>query len=1015
MADDLQAAAERARQQSEAFLNRSREQMLTTFAAQRQMGVGSVPGSGGTGSAGSVGGSPMAGTPAGNMLNTLTDLIRKGAGTVGGAIASPITSTFAGAQAGGSMVAGAAGFAVSSQPFGFGGMGSGSMTGAQSNMSTWQMLHAGFGGNLPGTMGSWAGQRMDMTPAQTQEVAREEIKSRLRGGLWKGVQKGWGIATLGASDFYARKYGAEIDVFRKDDYNRNLQQNLRFTTGETLQKAGLGGFRGAFATGITREGANVIGEDLRADLGRLQSETGASADQLMAIQGRAMGTIGSLGLNRALGGGVESFRRKVGDQTRNIRDIQQNLHLSEEEADQFFKTMGQMQGTAQRIADMSRTAKRAAGRMGMDVRDVFGVMKQFEDTGRLAMTGQAATGATGLRMAERYRGWQQGGLMNREEAMMYGGNTYEEGLQLMTQRAYSMGTGMYNTGKLGGMGLMMRYGGKSGARFMAGGMGALEMAGEVGGMMAADPLMGLRSRYDEKIQRMTGEEGIRAQYTKVMAMKASGQFMFNGKPEELYQAMERNTDMAPLEAKRWFKFYDKERQAVQSRVKGVAGYDDMSKTDQDGHKQAIMMLHNRLRSEGKLDLAQELTGKNAYDAVGQVYAEGAGRGYDMAAVPLDKIIRESFAAQEKKIGANRVGDTRGLMRSAGGIVGARVALDQASRNKKFGTNFINAEHMATLGKTLDEAGLSKEEIFNKLLTVGGSGDVLAKSTRSMEYTTLKAAGFALDVTGKLGFGTPGGSQDVIAFIKRDGTDVTKNIFAVEALGETHKMSMENIQKYFPELAADAARMMLEGTRGLDSVSGLQEVMRGRGSSAGSAARFTAAKERHVLNKFGGVAGSIFGRRANNFKFGDLVENLKKAASGKFGMGGNADAYSSIMNKLPELKGFMSAFESGELNIDDLTSQFGDSMAGVLSQVTGKDLDTVKTGLTTTAGRKDLFDDKTIKGLFAHVIGKQSIESLPLGGEGNPNVIKFAKGEIKTLSDSIAAAIKNASSGGSSWW
>ena len=180
MADDLRQAAEQARQQSELFLQRSREQMQQTFATQRQMGVGIPAGTMAAGAAGVGGGAMMSGTPAGKVLEAINTIIRRGIGIGGGAVGGPVASVMGGIGAMGYGAQQVGAFAAGNAPFGPAGMGSGAMQSVQERMSTMQMLYTSYGGGLPGGLGRWAGQRMDMTPGQAQEMAKEELKVKFR-------------------------------------------------------------------------------------------------------------------------------------------------------------------------------------------------------------------------------------------------------------------------------------------------------------------------------------------------------------------------------------------------------------------------------------------------------------------------------------------------------------------------------------------------------------------------------------------------------------------------------------------------------------------------------------------------------------------------------------------------------------------------------------------------------------------------------------------------------------------
>lgn len=1010
MADDLYAAAEQARQQSDAFMQRSREQMQASFASQRAMAVG-VPAGAAPAVAAGVGGTAMlAGTPAGRLLETITSLIRRGTGVAGAAVGGPIATAGGGFRAIGAGVAGAAGFMTGDAPFGPAGMGGGAMQGVQNRMGVMQMLYAGYGGGLPMGLGRFAGQRMDMTERQAVELAKEESKYRLVGGAMKGVQSAWNIASLGMSNFVARREGLELDWFRGEDFNRSVQQNMRFMTTENLERAGLGRFRNAFPTGITREGAQVIGAGQRQALSDIQRQTGASAEQLIALGGRAMGTMGAVGLNQLMGQGLGAYGRGLQRNTEAMREIQKGLNLSEEEADQFTQMMGQLHGSATRIAEMVRTSRRAAGRMGMDVRDVMGITTEFERMGRTQMIGQAATGRAGLAMAENIRGWQMSGIMTREEAGMYGGNTYEEGLKIMSQRAFQMGTQMFNQGQLGGAGLMMRYAPGQYQRLAGGGMGAMEMAGVVGGMVAADPTMQLRARYDERIQRQTGQEGLRAQYARVQARARDRSFIFEagaGLEEEMYQAFERNTGMRPLEAKKWFQFFDRESDAIQAQVSGAAFKGNLSI-----HQENIRSLHSKMRSEGTLALAQRLTGKSEYDAVGQIYRDASDTGKNLTVgknTPTAQLLRQSFMKQEQAIVEQRMGET--------GIHGVAVQMGVARMALRTGA--VGPASMAVLGEVFGQQGLTAEQTFRELLNTGeGIGFDAPKANERVRTRVLERAGFKVnkrtfwgvlagDVTDETR-GVMGWEVGGVASIVEEGTDVSANAFMVSFLGQKQKMTRQEIRETFPKLGNILTDALLQNTEGLDTVSGLQGAIKRRGSTGQVQARFREYQNNMAMDKYRDMATYLFGRGGVKMKFGDFVGKLRGAAAGK----GDA-VYQGLMERLPDLKQFLAAAaetEGGGADIGKLQKFFeggGTTLSAALREATGKTPEAIEALLG--AGGLDV---GIINSLTRHVMDKQSMESTPLGGMMNANYMKMAESSIQSLAAAIGDAVAEAITPGS---
>jgi hypothetical protein len=1003
MADDLRQAAEQARQQSDLFLQRSREQMYSTFASQRAMGVGTPAGNAAAGVAAGAGGSSMmAGTPAGKVLEAINAIIRKGIGIGAGGIGGPLATAGSGMGAIGSAVAGGAGFMAGNAPFGPGGMGSGALEGMQNRMSSMQMLFTAFGGSAPGSIGRFAGARMDMTAAQAQEMAQEEVAYRGWGGAQKGLQKALNVASIGMFNYTTRRAGLELEWFRGEDFNRSIQQNMRFMTRENLERGGYGKYASAFATGITREGAAEIGSGLKSELNEIQRQTGASAEQLIAIQGRGMGTMGALGLNKAMAGGAGNFKNEVMKNVGAVREIQQSLKLSEEEADQFFRSMGQIHGTATRIAEMARTSRRAAGRMGMDVRDVFGIVRQFEDTGRLGMTGQAETGAVGLRMAERFRGWQQSGMMNREESMMYGGRTQEEGLKIMTQKAYQAGTGLFEAGRLGGMGLLMRYNQGQYNRFAAGGMGALEAAGAVGGMVAADPLTRLRGRYDEKIRRQTGEEGLRTVFGQVQAMKRDKMFLFGGKDEEMFQAFERRTGMQPLESKKWFQFFDREKNKITQQIQGMPDYDNMSKGERSVHEQGILALHNKFRSEGSLNLAKDVAGGNEYEAVGRIYREGKASGLDLTSASTTEIMRKAYFKRQQGLLGARISDAGGINAAAGNMSMAR-SLIKAERDRKMsvfsryeeGTPLVSGTHLGVIGKAFESANLTKSDVFKRLLTEE-SGESIRDEVE-MDKAMWNKLGFDAES------GTSGSTSTGVVMTTEKGTDLLKKRIGVTAFGEQRSLKLEDIARYLPDFYKKISGRLLAGTKGLGTASGMEKFLKSRGTAAVTEAGFRETVERGVMERFRGTAGALFGAKGAGFNFGEFSDKMLR------GVAAGSQEFQDIMTRMPEVEGFLSAARrnaDGTFNYENIRKHLGDKFKTKLADVTGlKPAEIVEKLARGASGLKDLLSDANIKGLLANVLSLQGQEATPLGSVNNAIVTTFSKEGLANLTEAITDAIK----------
>jgi hypothetical protein len=638
--DDMRALHEQARQQADAFMARSREQMALAVQDQQNRFAGVQYGGGFA--AGGGGGYPQAGTPAGRLLDTISDLTRKGAGVAGAPLG------LAGAAAGQGFQ-----FASAGGPFSTSGVWGGAATGAQRNMNFMQTLFTAYGEgvNLPmpiGNIGRWSAQRLDMEKHQAQTMARDELQYRLERGTEKA---GWGMfdaLSFGVASYQMRAHGMGLSHVYSTMFARNMQTQGRFITKDALREAGLGGYAGAFDTGLSHAGGRAFGADMAKELGFLEKEMGLAPEEVMALQNRAMGTMGITAVNEAIRrGGTKGLARETGRQTRAVREIQQTLHLDEKEAQEFFDAMGQMYGTAERIAGMTREAKQHAGQLGINVRQVFEYMRGFEDFGRTTGLGQTRAREMGMQYIGEMRQQQRIGAISREELMMYGGTTEEEALGIRAQTRLRQNIGLFRGGALGGYEVLAGaapglYGGAMGGR-----MGALETAGAIGGVAARDPFARVRGRYDPALEARMGQDAIRIQFERVQQESRQGYFNMaaEGADREALEIrrFETITNLEPLQAAREYRMF--------ARETGVFGR-LAEREDLKGQGRDIQNLYGEIRARGLLGYVTAATGRSStYEGVANIYKMMGGK--QGGAMTLDDALRAAGAAPTHATAAAR--------------------------------------------------------------------------------------------------------------------------------------------------------------------------------------------------------------------------------------------------------------------------------------------------------------------------------------------------------------------------
>lgn len=630
---DLVSAAQA---RSEAFMQSSRQQMFQSFQEQRAVGVGAPAGMRSAIGAGDAD-KPMAGTPAGRLMDTITGLVRRGAAFGAGAAGGAAQPVFAGGAAGVGAVAAGGAYLAGESPFGPAGIAGGTITDMSRRMGFFQTAFAAQGAGLPFGLGRYAAQRADMEVHQAREMAQEDLRDRFVGGARRGGFAALNLLSFGLLNYGMRREGLTLQYGRTEQFARHIQNQFRFMTREDLRVAGMGEYAGPFATGITREGARKISDPMARELGQLEAETGMSPEELMTLQARGMGTLGITQQRRILREGGPAAMARTGRRVaEGALEVQRGLHLAEEEAKQFWDAMGQMHGSMDRIVGMKNEARRRAGQWGMNVRQVFDAMRGFETMGMQMGLGQGEMREVGVGYMGAMREQQRLGIMTRQELMRYGGQTEEEALVIQTRMRMQRGIGMYEQGRLGGLGMLMTQDRPAYMQFMTGRMDPMEVAGAVGGVMAQNPLARARARYDPATRRMAAGLGELTQFRATMAMQRGGMFFLGDRETEMIQDYQRRTGFDDMTAAQEFRRFTREREMVTRMARKSFG---PGNDQQRGH--AIQGISHRLMAGGLGELARGVTGESdIYGASVELYRMmGGERGEYDANVSIEEALR----------------------------------------------------------------------------------------------------------------------------------------------------------------------------------------------------------------------------------------------------------------------------------------------------------------------------------------------------------------------------------------
>jgi hypothetical protein len=997
---ELRELVAAAQARSEAFMQSSRQQMFQSFQEQRAVGVGSP---GGMRSSIGVGGDrdrPQPGTPSGRLMDAITDIVRRGAafgGGVAGGVARPV---FAGGAAGVGAVAGAGTFLAGESPFGPAGIAGGTITDMQRRMGFFQTAFAGYGEGLPFGLGRYAAQRMDMESYQARAMAQEDLRDRFVGGARRGGFAALNLLSFGLMNYGMRRAGLTLEYGRTEQFSRHIQNQMRFVTRDTLRAAGMGQYAGPFATGITREGAREFGRPLAREMGRLEAEMGLSPEEMMALESRAVGTMGITRLNEVISQGPEAMASSVMRQTRSVRDIQRTLNLSEEEAKEFFSTIGQLYGTADRIAGMAEES----------------------DMGRQMGLGQARTREVGMGYVESMRAQQRMGVMTREELMRYGGRTEEEALRIQARQRFQQGVGMFEQGRLGGLGMLMTQDRDTYMQFMTGRMGPMEVAGAIGGITAANPLAFGRARYDPNTRTMAGRLANLTQYRATMAMKGAGMMIFGGEEPEMIQDFQRRTGYDDMTAAQEFRRLQRER-AVFTKMGGRAygGGEDQ----QRGHD--IQSIYHRLTAEGLGEFASGITGEDLYGAAVAVYGMrlDANGNYDTSK-SLEDVLREN------SIGMNETpGDIAGMMMEspytrflAGTKLTARGGRDVGPSLRRVRearanlTSGVIGKFIAPFAQRLRGTPEERSREINRLMFGRGTGSAGLRLDVGVRTRQWGALGLGV-LTGKA---PPATMQTLQVALEEAGT------FRLETLGKTRSgIDIANIEQAIEDIVKESNKgndnvitsqfnaqgmkntiykYLREGAaafsgEGLtESLSGLREA----GFVPGQSRRLY---EAFLMKKYEGFAETVFGRGSIN----TITELAARVAQAD--VGADAGEISASMRKMAGLgaadvqrfaraygrgdKGFF--LEGGLERVQDIFGTTEQAVTGIRTAlgragVTGWDTGSITRALQPGGARREeltglMGRSNIVTEVLRQVLRTQEAEKLedPLGSAGRPMIVE----------------------------
>lgn len=965
---DLVAAAQA---RSEAFMQSSRQQMFQSFQEQRAVGVGAPAGMRGATGVGGGADKPMAGTPAGRLMDAITGLVRRGAAFGAGAAGGVAQPVFAGGAAGVGAVAAGGVFLGGESPFGPAGIAGGTVTDMSRRMGFFQTAFAGYGRDLPFGLGRYAAQRADMEVHQARAMAQEDLRDRFVGGARRGGMAALNLLSFGMLNFGMRRAGLTLQYGRTEQFGRHIQNQLRFTTREALRGAGMEDVAGPFATGITREGADRFARPMARELGRIEAEMGLAPEELMTIQSRAVGTMGINRLNELVRKGPEAMAGEVGRQTRSTVDIQRMLHLNEEEATEFFKMMGQLHGTADRISGMMKESRRVAGQTGMNIRQVAETLREFEDVGRTAAIGQTRAREVGVGYLESMRAQQQSGIMTRQQLMRYGGQTEEEALRIQATMRFRRGIQMYEEGRFGGMGMLMTQNRGAFMRFMGGRMGPMEMAGAVGETMARDPWAFGTARYDPQSRVIAGRVGELSMFQETMAAKRAGYFIGGGNETEMIQDFQRRTGFDDMTAADEFRKLIREQ-----RHFGRLARDRNFEGDSKQHGQAIQGIYHRLRAEGLTGFARDLTGGDLLGSAATIYGWATDDG--KTPMPADKSLEDILRGRAVTTARRSPADVaRAMLASGGGGRFRQMAIGMAGRlsdlDKRDWIRGATFEERAAGMERGWQRGARALRTGDLAGAIRGFVDPLAQLGAGME--TITGALLGEEGVGEYGLRMPvgpgGGANDILQVgINKEGQ------FRLQLQGReeyllkatTIQQAERGIEEYLSSVGlknygADISQRLFTrlGRRMGDlDQGGLAELVGKMRRNRKITTRERVALNRLVFGRYKGLAGTIFGDEGAPTSLSGLAAKMANIAEGsaEWEMLGDKGLY--------ETQQFASAYqkrggnwtlERGLKGIEDMFGGTELAIQAVSDAVTGAgftmDIGAIRTAFGGGEGRDEL--------------------------------------------------------------
>ena len=873
--------------------------------------------------------------------------------------------------------------------FGPAGIAGGSYMDMDQRMSFAQSAFTAWGENIPG-FGRYAGQRLSMTREQATQMAQEDVTYGALGGAKRAGMAAANVLTLGTLNFQLRRSGLLFQKVHSERFAKHIQNQFRFVSRENLEKSGLGEYAGAFSTGITRGGATALAASIAPSLSGLESEMGLAPEEIMTLQSRATGLMGSQAISRLVGsgGGKDAVGARLGSVmgkgVRSVVDIQQTLNLSEKEAEEFFKTIGQMYGTADRVARMAKQAQSHATQWNMNKRQVFEMMRGFEDVGRTMAIGQGATRNIGMDYVGALRAQTARGLMTREELMRYAapGATEEEALQAQVMNRFQRGVGMYQSGQLGGSMVLATQNRGAFMKLMTGGLDPMEFAGEVGRTYAEDPWAGLKTRYDANAMRTAGRLGDLVQFQRVAAKRRGGYFLTEDRVADIAE-FESLTGLNAMDSRTEYNRYLREA-GMFGRVAGRK----FGKGDNKQRGNDIQLLFHRLQAEGLTGMAKQMFGGDIYDAATSFYGTLTNGGKSSFDANMDLEEALLLRSSDKAVSVSDITSemNKGLF--------SQIASNMKRQPGKFLTAFGDPDVTFARGNTSKNLG----KFLSPLASRGASGRDL----------------------NRLIFGQGVGAEGMRMMIDNSDNPLmnvavqANGLFRVMYQGKTREdVSLRNISSAAEDLAGSSAASggtaigtivedaIAKSMSGLSS-GGLDKFVGDLQQTGGITGHARRAYEKLVFGRYKGFSDSVFGgsvtslsgmttRAANAERDDKTMETLFRL--GATGVQAFAKAFDTTSG------GFR--LQGGLDRVTDIFGSEGEAIPEIRkalerANVPGWDAARIEkalgqksSGSDRMALRQALVGREVVQEIMGSVLKAQNAEKMtePLGSPGNPMVVR----------------------------